>query len=104
MKIVSKKDVIPEFWQWIGDKLPENLIPYTDTDGYSGEYGVTIRDKNSKKFLNLYRGNKVMVIRGSSVELRDPSWFSDIEDLIIKYETNFPGREITLEICEQGGL
>lgn len=101
MRVVTKKtEFPPTLWEFLRDRLPSGLICYSREDGYGSEYGVTVRTRGSAGVLNRWFGDRVATVEERRVELLDPSWASDFEDLIRRFESERPDQEVTLVVCE----
>jgi hypothetical protein len=85
----------PRLAEFADRNLPHSLVLQTQTDGYSCTYHY-IYQKGHTPWLGLGRGDPVAQIKLDTVELMHPNYFSDIEDLVRKYEAE-TGHEITVE-------
>jgi hypothetical protein len=100
MKIIKKNiEKECELWEFFKNNLPDSLVAEKDTDGYGVIYGIYI--KEAKGFLNRINPFSVIIARvsGDIVELYQPQYYSDVENIINKFE-NQTGKEVILEYWE----
>ena len=101
MKLVRKQHEKRNYlWEYFRDRLPSGLRATKLTEAYGDIYGVEIKLKTDLLgYLPLTTG--IAEVRENTIVLRDPSWFSDFQQIIADYEKDY-GKEVTFEYWESG--
>lgn len=87
----------PRLWEFARDHLPDGLRTAVKTCGYGSIYEIHIKERG---VLSVF-SDPIATVDAyyDTIELRNPEWFSDFEDLCRAYETK-TGREVTLRYWE----
>lgn len=81
-------------WDFVASHLPDSLRATKHiADGYGIELGIEVKDKSVSSYLP-FRAS-IATVTDDSIELRSPQYFSDMEEIIRKWEA-FTGKEVTL--------
>jgi len=98
---VEKEIGLDAFWDWLRVHLPSTLRGEVVGAGY-GYWNIIYRqDYRRKIYQKLFNsvGDSIALVYSHTITLYCPEYFSDFEDLCLKYEQE-KGREITLKYWE----
>ena len=85
---VTRKNAPGRLWDWLGGQLPGSLVQHTVSVGYGVSLGIYRKGHSPGLLERLFQnlGDPVAIVGENVVELFHPEYFSDIEDLLMKYE------------------
>ena len=97
MKIVKLEHgfEIPPLWLFMQKHLPSSLIAYKEDDGYGHTFAVRVKTNTVANRLPVanWLTDRIATVWSDSCELFHPQYYSDFEDVIRKYESQY-GREV----------
>lgn len=98
MKIVKLEHghEIPPLWLFMRDNLPPSLLAIKMDDGYGAVFGVKVKENSIAARIPVVEWFKerIATVWDDTLELMEPKYFSDFEDVIRKYEKRY-GKEVT---------
>ena len=86
------------FWRHVRRVLPKSMYAVVTQEGYGTTFHVTLRE-SAEGWRGLFPGPKIADVKDDFIELYQPQYFSDFEDIIRSYESK-TGNNVTLKFWE----
>lgn len=100
MKVISNYKP-PALWEWMRSRLPRGLEAKAVAAGYGEIYAINVRipsELSVQRWLGI-GGVPIACITSDTIEIFNPSYYSDFEDMARKYESEV-GAEVTLKFWQ----
>lgn len=87
-----------ELWRFVSEQLPRGLRATKTTAWHGDILGIQVKEPAGEIF-GIKKWRTIANVTHNSVELLYPEWFSDLEEIIKRYE-HITAKEVTFRYWE----